>query len=342
MLPKSALFRFSASVILLSVITACVRNPYEVNLSGIECDLTVRDLGREIFETPPHLLSDKADTLRLEYGNALKTYSAVIGLGDPADEQWKTAFILFATDLQNLALWDEVKKVWPSQELLEQGLENAFRHFKYYFPGKVIPEVITCISAFNNSIIVDDSLLMISLDRYLGSDSKYYPSLGIYDYQSRKMTPAYTVSDCMYAWASTEWDFRDFDYGTKNLLNTMLHEAKLVYFTKRMMPALADTVLFGFTGRQLSFCKEGEGLIWEYLVSNDLLFSTDSFMIRKFTGEAPFTSYFTEDSPGRAVVWTGFRIIERFMRNNPDVTLQELMEMSDCQAILTGAKYKPD
>jgi hypothetical protein len=92
----------------------------------------------------------------------------------------------------------------------------------------------------------------------------------------------------------------------------------------------------------LSFCKEGEGLIWEYLVSNDLLFSTDSFMIRKFTGEAPFTSYFAEDSPGRAVVWTGFRIIERFMRNNPGVTLRELMEMSDCQAILTGAKYKPD
>jgi hypothetical protein len=341
MTSKSVLFALSASVIIFFGATACDRNPYKVNLSGIECDLTVKDLGREIFETPPHALADKADTLKLEYGDALRTYSSVIGLGDPADEQWKTAFILFATDLQNLALWDEVKKVWPDQKSLEQGLENAFRHYKYYFPGKPIPEVITCISAFNNSIIIDDSLLMVSLDRYLGSDSKYYPSLGIYDYQSRKMTPAYTVSDCMYAWASTEWDFRDFDYGTKNLLNTMLHEAKLVYFTKRMIPSIADTVLFGFTERQLSFCKEGEGVIWEYLVSNDLLFSTDSFMIRKFTGEAPFTSYFTEDSPGRAVVWTGFRIIERFMHNNPDVTLQQLMEMSDCQAILTGAKYKP-
>ena len=341
MISKSVHFTLSASVIILLCVTACDRNPYKVNLSGIECDLTMRDLGREIFETPPNALSDKADTLRLEYGNALSTYSSVIGLGDPADEQWKTAFILFATDLQNLALWDEVKKVWSDQKPLEQGLEDAFRHCKYYFPGKDIPEVITCISAFNNSIIIDDSLLMISLDRYLGSDSKYYPSLGIYDYQSRKMTPAHTVSDCMYAWASTEWDFRDFNYGTKTLLNTMLHEAKLVYFTKRMIPSVADTVLFGFTDRQMSFCKEGEGLIWEYLVSNDLLFSTDSFMIRKFTGEAPFTSYFTEDSPGRAVVWTGFRIIERFMRNNPDVTLQELMEMSDCQAILTGAKYKP-
>jgi hypothetical protein len=341
MISKSSLCTLTASTILFIIIPACDRNPYKVNLSGIECDLTVRDLGREIFETPPHLLSAKADTLNIEYGNALGTYSSVIGLGDPADEQWKTAFILFATDMQNLALWDEVKKVWSDQKPLEQGLESAFRHFKYYFPDKDIPEVITCISAFNNSIIIDDSLLMISLDRYLGSDSKYYPSLGIYDYQTRRMTPAYTVSDCMYAWASTEWDYRDMGYGTRNLLNSMLHEAKLVYFTKRMIPGVADTVLFGFTDKQLSFCTEGEGLIWEYIVSHDLLFSTDSFMIRKFTGEAPFTSYFTEDSPGRAVVWTAFRIIERFMRNNPDVTMQDLMEMSDCQAILTGAKYKP-
>ena len=342
MISISSLFRLSLSVILIAGITACNHNPYKVNLSGTECDLAVKDLGREIFETPPNELGNKADELRLKYGSALKTYSAVVGLGDPADEQWKTAFILFASDLRNLTLWDDVKKAWPDQKPLEQELENAFRHYKYYFPGKVVPEIITCISVFNNSIIVDDSLLMISLDRYLGSDSKYYPALGIFDYQSRKMTPAYTVPDCMYAWASTEWDYRDMGYGTRTLLNTMLHEAKLVYFTKRMMPSLADTILFGFTEKQLDFCKNSEGKIWEYLVSNDLLFSTDSFMIRKFTGEAPFTSYFTEDSPGRAVVWTGFRIIERFMRNNPAVTLQGLMTMTDCQEILTGAKYKPD
>jgi hypothetical protein len=238
-------------------------------------------------------------------------------------------------------LWDTVKKVWPDSERLQNELENAFRHYRHYFPDRVVPQVITCISVFNNSIIVDDSLLMVSLDRYLGANSAYYPSIGIYNYQARKMTPDYTTSDCMYAWAATEWDYNSAGYGTKTLLNSMLHEAKLVYFTRRMIPALADTVLFGFTGRQMDFCNESEGMIWEYLVSKDLLFSTDSFMIRKFTGEAPFTSYFTEDSPGRAVVWTGFRIIERYMNNNPDVTMEELMAMTDCQTILAGAKYNP-
>jgi len=255
--------RNSVLLLILMLIISCRRDPYKVNLSGIECDIVIRDLGGEIFETPPNEMAAKADDLKIEYGEALATYSRVIGLGDPSDERWNSAFVMFATDMRNLDLWDDVKQVWPDNSVLERELENAFRHYRYYFPERVIPEVMTCISVFNNSIIVDDSLLMVSLDRYLGADSEYYPSLGIFSYQARKMTPAYTSSDCMYAWASTEWDYNDSGYGTRTLLNTMLHEAKLVYFTKRMMPALPDTLLYGFTGRQLRFCKANEGEIWE-------------------------------------------------------------------------------
>jgi len=335
------LITIPALVLLTVFSSSCRRDPYRVNLSGVEINLEIRDLGSEIFGTPPNEMAAKADSLITEYGSALETYSTVIGLGDPSDERWKPAFVLFATDMRNLDLWDTVKKVWPDTERLGRELESAFRHYRHYFPDRTIPQVITCISVFNNSIIVDDSLLMVSLDRYLGAGCTYYPSLGIYSYQARKMTPDYAASDCMYAWAATEWDYNNAGYGTKTLLNTMIHEAKLIYFTRRMMPALADTILFGFTGRQMEFCRTSEGMIWEYLVSKDLLFSTDGFLIRKFTGEAPFTSYFTEESPGRAVVWTGFRIIERYMNNNPDVTMEELMAMTDCQTILAGSKYNP-
>ena len=39
------------------------------------------------------------------------------------------------------------------------------------------PEIFTCITGFNNSIITGDSVLGISLDRYLGADCEYYPGL---------------------------------------------------------------------------------------------------------------------------------------------------------------------
>src|SRR5512133_3255208 len=110
---RAVYIRILAAVILVFLSAACVRNPFRVDLTGIECKVTVRDLGSEIFDTPPPQLSAKADTLRNTFGKALSVYSNVLGLGNPADEKWKSSFILLATDLQNLALWDEVKRVWP-------------------------------------------------------------------------------------------------------------------------------------------------------------------------------------------------------------------------------------
>ncbi|MCK7536922.1 MAG: hypothetical protein MZV63_41165 [Marinilabiliales bacterium] len=95
MIIKAIVRQIVAAVLILQVTAACVRNPYEVNVSAIECDLSVRNLAGEIFETSPPDLSARAETLKEEYGRALTTYSTVIGLGDPSDEKWESAFILF-------------------------------------------------------------------------------------------------------------------------------------------------------------------------------------------------------------------------------------------------------
>ena len=101
-------------------------------------------------------------------------------------------------------------------------------------------------------------------------------------------------------------------------------------------------LIFGFTTDQMKFCRNNEDQMWQYLIENDLLFSTDQFIISKLTGEAPFTSYFTNESPGRAGVWIGFRIVEAYMMKNPqDNGLKDLMNETDVQLMLEKAKYNP-
>jgi hypothetical protein len=108
-----------------------------------------------------------------------------------------------------------------------------------------------------------------------------------------------------------------------------------------MLPDSPDELIFGFTSDQMKFCRNNEAQMWQYLIENDLLFKTDQFTIRKLTGEAPFTSFFTNESPGRASVWLGFRIIESYMMKNQGVKLEELMNNTDVQGILEKAKYSP-
>jgi len=109
-----------------------------------------------------------------------------------------------------------------------------------------------------------------------------------------------------------------------------------------MLPELNDTILFGFTADQMKFCRNNERQMWQYLIEYDLLFSTDQFVKRKLTGDAPFTSYFTNESPGMAAIWIGFRIVESSMMNNRDMTLDDLMGAKDIQGLLEKAKYDPE
>jgi hypothetical protein len=121
----------------------------------------------------------------------------------------------------------------------------------------------------------------------------------------------------------------------------MIHEGKLRYFAKCMLPDLPDELIFGFSKEQMNFCRENEGQMWQYLVEQDLLFNTDQFTIRKLTGEAPFTTFFSKESPGKAAVWLGFRIAESYMMKNSDTGLEDLMKESDIQKILEEARYSP-
>jgi len=165
--------------------------------------------------------------------------------------------------------------------------------------------------------------------------------LEIYKYIAARMTPDNIVPDCMYGWAASEWDFSVLKYDSDNVLSEMIHEGKLKYFEKCMLPEISDELIFGFTENQMKFCRNNESQMWQYLIEHDMLFNTDQFIIRKLIGEAPFTSFFTNESPGKAASWIGFRIIEAYMVRNPDVNMSDMLNNTDIQSILEKAKYSP-
>jgi hypothetical protein len=327
--------------IVLFLLAACNRDRYRVNITREKVDIEIKRLEKDLFTTDPAVLKDSLPAIITKYGEFLRYFSYVIKTGEITDSLFGDYLTAFCTDKLNNEVFAKVEKAYPDLRVLEGDLEKAFRFYRHYFPGNSIPAVFTCITGFNRSIITADSVLGISLDRYLGRNCEYYPRLEIYGYLAARMNDYNIVPDCIYAWGVKLWDFEEMGYEKDNVLTEMIHEGKLRYFQKCMLPELNDTLLFGFTAGQMRFCLNNEDQMWDYLLKNDLLFSTDQFTIRKLTGEAPFTSYFTRESPGRAAVWIGFRIIESFMEKNSDVSLSEMIVMNDIQAILDGAKYDP-
>jgi hypothetical protein len=121
----------------------------------------------------------------------------------------------------------------------------------------------------------------------------------------------------------------------------MIYEGSVMYFVDKMIPDKPDTLKWGFTSKEMNFCRENEQQMWAYLVENKLLFNSDKFTIDKFTREGPFTKDFSEESPARAAVWIGYRIVNDYMDHNKKPGLNDLMTEKDYQKILNASFYNP-
>ena len=108
-----------------------------------------------------------------------------------------------------------------------------------------------------------------------------------------------------------------------------------------MFPNSSDSLKIGFTSDQMLWCIKNEKQMWNYLIEKKLLFSTDYMTINKHINPAPFTSGYPKESPGRASIWLGWKIVDAYMERNSDLTLKNLMLDDDYQKILSESRYEP-
>ena len=80
--------------------------------------------------------------------------------------------------------------------------------------------------------------------------------------------------------------------------------------------------------------------MWNYLIENELVYSKDATVAQHLIDVAPETKPF-KGSPGRMGAFVGWKIVCHFMENNPKISLQEMMKMTDMNEMLKKSGYKP-
>ena len=316
---------------------SCKRNPLKVDVSDIDLELTYRNYEDDLFASTENL-EGKVAELQKSYGTFFNLFNRhIIGIGDPEDENFYQQLQSFLSDTMIVNLKMEADQRIDKHKLKED-FTKAFKHYRYYFPDKVIPAIFTCISGLNESVVLADSLIGISLDKYLGADFDYYPRLGLPAYKIRNMHPQKIVPDAIYFWAMTEYPIST---QASKVIESMIYEGSLLYFVDAMQPEVHDSLKIGYTQKQLEFCESDEASMWAYLAEHNLLFSTKRMDIKRYVDDGPYTSSFTTESPGRVGAWLGWQIVRSYMKKNPEVTLKQLMENNDYLSILNQSSYQP-
>jgi gliding motility-associated lipoprotein GldB len=234
-------------------------------------------------------------------------------------------------------LYTEVQKKYSNFEPIQKELETLFKHIKYNFPQTKTPKVITVISEmdYNNKVIYTDSLLIISLELYLGKEHKFYqfPNYLKQNFEQKQILPDVVSSFSANKIASVT---------DKNLLSQMIYFGKQLYLKDLLLPEYNDADKMGYTPEQIKWCAENESYMWRYFLENEMLYSDDSKLNNRFINPAPFSKFYLEidnESPGRVGAWIGWQIVRSYMKNN-EVTVAQLLK-NNAKEIFEKSKYKP-
>lgn len=338
---KNQIYLFFFICLLLN---ACGR--HKVDVSNIPVDVKIERFDREFDAMKTKPMAQQATYLQHKYGAFYSNFISLLLESKGTNLQDTSYFNLVRQVFANKAYGDlkhDVDSIYPQLDLPTARITDAFRHLKYYFPQKKLPQVYAYFSGFQAQITIGDGYVGIGLDLFLGSDSRFYPALTkAYPHYLSRNFNVENIAPRIVEGLAREDMFPESD-STKTLLSKMVYNGKMMYFMDQILPDVADTTKIGYTGAQLKWCQDFESKIWAYFLEENLLYETDYPKIQKYLTEAPFTPGLGEnrESAPKLAVWTGWQIVRAYMEKHPEVTLPQLMANTDAQKILNDSKYRP-
>ncbi|MBA2612683.1 MAG: hypothetical protein H0U95_11965 [Bacteroidetes bacterium] len=329
---------------LLLLISACKNNALDVDISGVEVKpLEVLRLENDIFALNAANFDEKTKTLNVKYGAYYEHY--ISGFLNPnggtRDSLYKAKLLDFTQDKDMKETYAYVRKLYPDAtiEEINNELTNCVKRFKYHFPKRKLPtKLITCTTGYNYAVAYMDSALVLGLDMYLNDTAKFYQMLNTPKYQLRSMNQTYILPNLAKGWLLIEFDN---DKPVNTLLYHTIFYGKLFYAINALLPNTNDSILIGYTSNQMKFVNKNEKNIWSYFAEKNRLYENSLKTVQELTTDGPFTGTINKECPPRIAMWVGWQIVRSYMKNNKDVTLQQLMDESDSQKILSKSKYRP-
>lgn len=283
-----------------------------------------------LFNLPQQDLEKELKSLQADY-------AFFIG-DDPSIPQLKA----YLDDPVNQRLYKDVQQKYGDLSKIAKAFQEAFARIRFYFPEARLPRIYTLISglSYETPIIYVDSVLIISLDMFMGSDYHYYKKMGeaLPMFIRRRLSEEYILPDCMKA---LSYQVIHSNNASTCILDDMILEGKRWMFAQMALPEVEDSLICAYTASQMRWINAYEYDVWSFLIHKDYLYSNDNLVSRKLVGEAPFTAYFGKESPGSIGSWIGWQICRSWLAQNEGRPLKALFEEKNPQQILKDSKYKP-
>ncbi len=328
---------FSAAILTISLSCySCDKGKNIPDVSAIQVDLDIIRFEKEMYNVDSTDIAQKAKTLIKNHPDFSEIYTQIM-----RERSMRDSSDLFVLDWimrgpQMKMLHDTCMARYETINTYEEQLTDAFKYYKHYFPNKPIPKIYTCITEFAyQGFTFGDDILAIGVEHFMGKDFPAYKSIFPY-YQYSKFTPEHLVSSSIEVMAGELVG----EYQERNMVDIMIQNGKKQYLIDLLLPHSADSLKLQMSGEQTQWCKDNEYEIWSFFVNEDLIFSSNKRDYMKYVMPAPHSPGMPPEAPGKTANFIGLQIIKKYMKMNPHISLQEMLDNKDANFILKSSKYK--
>jgi hypothetical protein len=308
----------------LFLLTSCTKNE----------DITLIRLDQQLFSAKS---SDGVRTFLNQNPSVAQLYFNANGAGND------TTLVRELTNrIKNPALNELHKQVedeFGDMNDLKKQLAEAFTTIKKDFPDFRSPKIATLVTGFAGpDLVITDSLIVIGIDYFAGPTSKYrprgpeFPQYILRRYQKEYIVPAivFAISDKYNATTRSD----------QTMLADMVYYGKGYVFTKAILPNTPDSLVIGYSDKQLTETFNAQDVVWGHFIDNQLLYQTNPAVKQRYLNERPFTAEIGQGCPGAIGRWLGWRIVGRYHDKQASVGIAELMRNADARQIFEQSGYK--
>ena len=315
-------FFFIVLMVLCLFFSCSDKKQAKIDISKINVDFSVKRYDQDFYTAKPETLSKVKEKYPYLFPKSFTDSLALVKIFDNQEQE----------------LFVETQKIYKNFSAQKTKISSLFKHIKYYNAKFFAPNVITMLSNidYESRVIYADSLLLISLDVYLGERHPFYSDYPKYIRENN--TSEHLVVDI----AEAIVDAQIVPSNKRRFIDKMIYEGKKMYALDLYLPDVSDQEKIGFSSDKFKWAAANEQEVWMYFIDKKILFSTDTKLNKRFLDNAPFSKFYMEQdnlSPGKIGVWVGWQIVRSYMKHN-DVSLQELLKMDEDE-IFNKSKYKP-
>ena len=241
------------------------------------------------------------------------------------------------TDSLQLALYEQTKSI-SNADIQDQltpfmeGLPRVFENARV--PKKVI--TITSDVDYNNKVILNDSMVLIAIDNFLGVNHHMYEGIPLYLRQQMELK--HLSKELAESFANSRIELPE----ERTFLAQLIYSGKIQFLKQSILSDYSEDKILGYTPDQLAWAMTNEKEIWNFFVSKELLYSTDPELIKRFISPAPFSKFYLNidvDSPGQIGKWLGLQIVKAYQMKERKSIAQLLN--TPYRELFEKSKYKP-